>query len=304
MTEAIAAGPMITLTFSRARCRYRLGVASWFSPRDRFQSVAHSGRFRPLSAAAGSRAGHLAGRMSWEASKPKAGDGHRRNRRLLIRNDDDGIVVEWRSHTSCADDDCGATALNRIQGSCTDAWAISKPPADPEWAALARKIPPDWRPAPVCPPQDNSTFAAFRLSQACRQGFVVPIPESELRNQFDADGDRVGRVKSPDSVSRAIGQGQVFRRDYSNIRVPVLALLEFPVVRPDFKPPKDDSERATVNAFVTRGRVLMNRWIDKVRRHVPDVRVVDVPGGGHYVFLTRESDVLREIHTFVASLVR
>jgi hypothetical protein len=68
--------------------------------------------------------------------------------------------------------------------------------------------------------------------------------------------------------------------------VPVLALLEFPVVRPDFKSLKDDSERAAVDAFVARGRVLMNRWIDKVNSHVADVRVVDVPGGGHYVFLT------------------
>jgi len=121
-----------------------------------------------------------------------------------------------------------------------------EPPADPEWAALARKIPPDWRPAPVCAPQDNMTFAAFRLSQACRHG----------------------------------------------------------VVRSDFKPPKDDSERATVDAFVARGRVLVNRWIDKVKSHVPDVRVVDIPGGGHDIFLARESDVLREIHTFVASLAR
>ena len=28
-----------------------------------------------------------------------------------------------------------------------------EPPADPEWAALAQKLP-DLRPAPVCPPQD------------------------------------------------------------------------------------------------------------------------------------------------------
>ena len=178
-----------------------------------------------------------------------------------------------------------------------------EPPADPEWAALAQKIPPDLRPVPVCPPAAGSAFAAFRLSQACRLGFVVPIPESELRNQFNADGDRVGSVKSPDWVSRAIGQGQVSRRDYSNIRVPVLAMLEFPALRSDFTP-KNDDERKAIDAFLARGRVLMNRWVDKVKLHVADVRIVDLPGGGHYAFLTRESDVLREIHTFVASLAR
>jgi hypothetical protein len=113
----------------------------------------------------------------------------------------------------------------------------------------------------------------------------------------------VGKVKSPDWVSRAIGQGQVFRRDYSNIRVPVLAMLEFPALRSDFTP-KNDDERKAIDAFLARGRVLMNRWVDKVKLHVADVRIVDLPGGGHYAFLTRESDVLREIHTFVASLAR
>jgi pimeloyl-ACP methyl ester carboxylesterase len=57
-----------------------------------------------------------------------------------------------------------------------------------------------------------------------------------------------------------------------------------------------------LHAFVARGRVLANRWIDKVKQHVADVRVVDLPGAGHYVFLTREADVLREIRTFVARL--
>ena len=55
-----------------------------------------------------------------------------------------------------------------------------EPPADPEWAALAQKIPPDLRPVPVCPPAAGRAFAAFRLSQACRLGFVVPIPEVQV----------------------------------------------------------------------------------------------------------------------------
>jgi len=179
-----------------------------------------------------------------------------------------------------------------------------EPPADPEWAALAEKMPPDLRPTPVCPPQVDRTFAAFRVSQACRLGFVLPIPESELRNQFNADGDRVGSIKSPDWISRAIGQGQVFRRDYSNIRVPVLAMLEYPFLPSDFRPARNDTERADIDAFIARGRVLVNRWVDKVKLHVTDVRIVDLPGAGHYAFLTREADVLRETRSFVASVAR
>ena len=179
-----------------------------------------------------------------------------------------------------------------------------EPPADPEWAALAKRVPQDLRPSPVCGPEDRTTFAAFRVWMACRHGFVTPLPESELRQQFAADGERVGAVTLPDWVSHAIGRGQVFRRDYSKIRVPVLVMFELPALRPSDRYPNNEADRIAVDAFVARGRVLANRWIDKVRQHVADVRVVDLPGAGHYVFLTREADVLREIRAFDASLRR
>src|SRR5437660_183298 len=54
-----------------------------------------------------------------------------------------------------------------------------------------------------------------------------PFPESELRNVFETnpDGTR-GRHKTPSRISNgAIGAGQK-ERDYSHIRVPVLAFLE------------------------------------------------------------------------------
>ena len=176
------------------------------------------------------------------------------------------------------------------------------PPADPEWAALAQKMPPGVRPDPVCAPQDTSSFAAYRLTQACRRGYVVPLPEAELRQMFEVDGERVGRSRAPDWVSRAIGQGQVFRRDYSHIGVPVLALLELPALRPTDRRPPGEADRAIVDAFVARHQVLANRKIDKARRQIKDFRVVDLPGAGHYIFLTRESDVVREIHQFIEKL--
>src|SRR5262245_10516989 len=77
-------------------------------------------------------------------------------------------------------------------------------------------------------------------------------------------------------------------------------MLELPRLRPTDHYPEDAAERAIVDAFIARGQVLANRWINKVKRQVRDVRVVDIPDGGHYVFLTREGDVLREIHAFVA----
>ena len=174
------------------------------------------------------------------------------------------------------------------------------PPADREWAALQQKMPPGLRPPPVCEPEDRSTFAAFSKSLACRFGFA--FPESELRQQFETVGDGVGTPTAPNWVMRSIGQGQAYRKDYSNIRVPVLVMMEFPRW-PDYKP-KDEQERQLIDQFLARGRVIIDRWTAKLTRAVPDARFVDLPGAGHYVFLTKEADVLREIRSFVAGLPR
>jgi non-heme chloroperoxidase len=174
------------------------------------------------------------------------------------------------------------------------------PPADKEWADLAEKMPAGLRPQPVCSPLDTSSFATFQKTRACTLGFT--IPESELRNQFETTASGgVGAVTAPDWVMRSIGQQQVYRKDYSNIRVPVLVLMELPRF-PEAYRPKEDEERALIQRFVDRGSVIIGRWIGKLKRHVPDARVVDVPGGGHYLFMTREADVLREIHAFIAGL--
>jgi hypothetical protein len=85
---------------------------------------------------------------------------------------------------------------------------------------------------------------------------------------------------------RAIGQQQVFRKDYSNIRVPVLVLMEFPRFPEQYRP-KNDDERALIEQFVARGRVIVGKWTDKVKRGVPNARFVDVPAGGNYLFITK-----------------
>ncbi len=176
------------------------------------------------------------------------------------------------------------------------------PPADKEWAELQRRLPPGLNPKPDCPPVDRSSFAAYRRTRACTMGFA--FPESELRNGFDAVGDAVGEFKTPAWVSRAIGQAQVFRRDYSNIRVPVLALMNGAMTTEELLQatgyqPKDDEERQLIDKFIARSRIVFGRFTDKLKRHVPDARVIWYPGAGHYIHMTREADVLAEIQSFI-----
>lgn len=179
------------------------------------------------------------------------------------------------------------------------------PPADKEWSELQQKLPPGLQPARTCPPADRSTFAAYRQSLACEMGFT--FPESELRQTFEAVDGRVGQPKAPGWVSREIGQAQVFRRDYSNIRVPVLALMNGAMTTEEMLKatgyqPKNDEERAAIDRFMARSRIVFGRWTDKLKRHVPDARVVYFSNAGHYIFITREAEILRELHAFAAGL--
>ncbi len=103
-----------------------------------------------------------------------------------------------------------------------------------------------------------------------------------------------------------IGDGQI-RRDYSGIRVPVLAFFEFP--RPSRDLPvanpsdaKGAEELAARMAFDEATTAYIDRWTINLLRGAGDVHLVDLPGAGHYVFLTRESEVLRELDAFLAAL--
>jgi pimeloyl-ACP methyl ester carboxylesterase len=155
------------------------------------------------------------------------------------------------------------------------------------------------------PSLDYTSFSAYRASQVRnKQG---AFPESELRQVFVANPDgTMGRYQgSTASINDAIGEGQK-RRDYSNIRVPVLAFLEFP--RATYDPqldgyaPTNDQERAAIEAVNRATAAYVERWMKNLKSGVPEARFVDLPGAGHFVFLTREADVLRELKSFVADL--
>jgi pimeloyl-ACP methyl ester carboxylesterase len=133
-------------------------------------------------------------------------------------------------------------------------------------------------------------------------------PEAEFRNAWSANPDgSVGRYRTPGSVHDAIGAG-VKKRDYSGIRIPVLALSESPPptsldqLGPDDPQPRNDEERAAQLAFGAATKAYIDRWVASLRHGVPGARIVEIGGAGHYIFLTRPGDVLREVHAFIAQI--
>jgi len=176
------------------------------------------------------------------------------------------------------------------------------PSGDPAYMELFNRLPVAMR-GPSSPPseQEARSFATYRAWQMRNEGFA--FPEAELRNTrvINRDGT-IGGFKAPERVYAAIAAGGQ-RRDYSTIRVPVLALFEYPrpTSGPDYQP-KNDEERAAIEAFSRATAAYVERWVKNLKSGVPEARFVDVPKAGHYLFLTREADVLGELRRFVAGL--
>jgi pimeloyl-ACP methyl ester carboxylesterase len=166
------------------------------------------------------------------------------------------------------------------------------PGSDPAYVALAAKLPPGPHPAPAPPNEDQRTFAGYRDRQLRTSGFA--FPQSELHNAYATNPDgTMGRHKTPQAIHDAIGEGQK-KRDYSGIRVPVLAFFDFPRVN-------QSADEAT-RAFNLATKEYVDRWVANLKRSVPAAQLVDTRDAGHYVFLTREADVVRELKEFVSAL--
>ncbi|HTE45238.1 MAG TPA: alpha/beta hydrolase [Gemmatimonadaceae bacterium] len=150
-------------------------------------------------------------------------------------------------------------------------------------------------PPPAVEIPDRSSFTAFRASRGRSFGFTVPV--AELREQFEQlpDGS-VGRaIRSPEDT-RFVSQAIVSDlRRYLSVSAPVLAIFAHP------QPPENFASAAARTAFITRDSTYRAKQAAVVRRAAPYARVVDVPGASHYVFLTNEADVVREINAFLAS---
>ena len=167
------------------------------------------------------------------------------------------------------------------------------PGSDPAYMALFKNLPPSKDPviAPASA-EEKKSFAGSRAAQLRTTGFS--FPESELRNSYETNPDGTkGRFKTPGKIHQAIGDGQI-QRNYSGISVPVLALFEFIHAERENDPDKRAFAEAT-DAYV-------GRWVNNLLSGVADVHLIDLPGAGHYVFLTRESQVLEGIQRYLSTL--
>lgn len=172
-----------------------------------------------------------------------------------------------------------------------------------DYDALATKLPPSMRKPPSPSPSDLKSFPAYRNWRMRTEG--ISYPEAELRSEFEEnpDGSVGGRI-TPAYIPQAIMAGD-HKHDYSRIRVPVLAFVGYPEL------PQDQirenhitspEERTIIEAvFGTYVGMTKNR-IKRIKSAAGGARVVELWGASHFVFLSNETDVLREMRVFLAGL--
>ena len=175
------------------------------------------------------------------------------------------------------------------------------PASDPAYLALAKKLPQEEPPAPPTE-EERRSFAAYRARQMRMEGFAFPEGELHAGSETTTDGSK-GPYKTPQRIFKLIGDGAM-PRDYSKIRVPVLAIGDAQLAPGDY--PAGNSlnvqERANTDAYRAATIAFVNRWKKNLQNGPPSVRFVDLEDAGHYLFLKREAEVVREVRAFVGGL--
>jgi non-heme chloroperoxidase len=143
-----------------------------------------------------------------------------------------------------------------------------------------------------------ASFAALQQAYTRAMGFIYP--EGELRQHFTATP--VGRVGKPRQFPGAavIFQGM---KKYANIPVPALAIFAIPHAQAKWMTQSADPDvREAAKTFWATEDALATRQAKVFEDGVPTAHVVRLPDADHYVYLSNEADVLREMRSFFRAL--
>lgn len=151
-------------------------------------------------------------------------------------------------------------------------------------------LPPD-RPKPA--DADKASFQAWHSWE--EKIFGNHTPESEWRQIFTITSDGgVGALRAKPSASAAIRRGE---NEYANIAPPVLAIFAVPH---DVGPYFTASPRRP--AFEAWDESYSGAQAKAFGAGVPTAHVVLLAHANHYVFMSNEADVLREMRAFIDRL--
>ena len=157
-------------------------------------------------------------------------------------------------------------------------------------------------PQPPPPSQtDLASFSAFQKYYGRVNGFL--FPEAELRAQRESTPDGwVGK-------QRNLPGGALFMplmtgaKKYAAIPAPALVIFANPHSQGIWVDENTDpSVQTAAKAYSAALEALTERQETSVENGVPMAHVITLPGANHYVFLSNEAEVLKDIDAFLVSL--
>ena len=149
---------------------------------------------------------------------------------------------------------------------------------------------------PQSPPPtdaDLASFDALRQYSIRTLGFTYPEGELHQKRSITPEG-HVGPMR-PFPGGRSLLAGA---KKYVEIRTPALFLVSS-------QSPGRWAETSTdpvIKAQMAAMSALQDRQAKSIEDGLPGARVVKLPGANHYVYLSNEADVLREMRAFVRGL--
>lgn len=152
---------------------------------------------------------------------------------------------------------------------------------------------------------------SFESVEAYSEDFVTRYSQyRRLRSPMWDALMSYGLVRTPDgrfrerlrpAAAEQLGMGQLrFRAEWREVRCPVLAV--YASQDETWSLPEDASPelRDAAAAYARRlDRDRRQRYIDRARREMPDIRVLELPNTSHYCFLDREDAVAEAMRRFL-----
>ncbi len=147
---------------------------------------------------------------------------------------------------------------------------------------------------------DLASFSALQKWDAQVYGFRMP--EAEFRQTWDSTSDgRVGKARDFQG-SQIFTKIMTGTKRYTDIPVPALVIFAIPHVQENWiNTSTDPAVREAARAYYTAIDASAEMQAKAFEGGVPIARVIRLRGS-HYIFLSNEPDVLREMRVFLTGL--
>jgi pimeloyl-ACP methyl ester carboxylesterase len=158
------------------------------------------------------------------------------------------------------------------------------------------------RTIPAPPPPSDSDLASYSALQdwwARVRGFRIPEADFRQGRSTNSNGTP-GERRTPASIPQMVLDGTA---RFTEINVPVLALCAMPeVTRRYLLDSPNPDVRAATQAYDAHYNAAKEKQLKSFEEGIPRARVVRIANADHYIFVTNEAEVLREMRAFLSKL--